>query len=301
MRFYFTEGLKFCTIYAIIMISGYVCAYARYKEEKAVYDFQKPNMSKRISAFLCDLILLAIVVVGIAVLLSVLLGTNGYIDRIGELQTSYKNQYGIVSQEEYNKIPAEERGNYIVEKDYTTLTDEERAIYDEADKAFSQDSEANYVYGMFVNSLLITVIFSILLGYLLLEFLIPLILKNGQTIGKKIFGIAIMREDGIRLSPTLLFARTVLGKYTVETMIPALIIIMIFLGIMGIVGTVVIAAILIAQIVLVAVTKTRSPIHDKLAHTVAVDYASQMIFDTTEEMLAYKKRIHAERVESENN
>ena len=36
---------------------------------------------------------------------------------------------------------------------------------------------------------------------------------------------------------------------------------------------------------------------DKMAHTVAVDMASQMIFDSPEALLEYKKRIHAESVE----
>lgn len=266
-----------------------------------MYDFQKANFWKRISAALCDLILLAIVVVGFAFLLASILGIDGYVTRFDDLQTSYKKQYGIVSQEDYDALSLEERPNYTVEKDYASLTEEERAKYDEADKAFSQDNEANFLYGMIMNNALITIIFSILLGYILLEFVVPLIFKNGQTLGKKIFGVAVMREDGVRLSPLLLFVRTVLGKYTVETMIPVLIIVMIFFGVMGIVGTVVIVAMLIAQIVMVAATKARTPLHDKLAHTVAVDYASQMIFDTPEALIAYKQKIHAEQVESEKS
>lgn len=266
-----------------------------------MYDFQKANMWKRISAALCDFILLAIVVVGFAFLLASVLGINNYVTQFDDLQTSYKKQYGIVSQEDYNALSAEERVNYIVEKDYASLTEEERVKYDEANKAFSSDNEANYIYGMIMNNSLIMIIFSILLGYVLLEFIVPMIFKNGQTVGKKIFGVAVMREDGVRISPLLLFVRTVLGKYTVETMIPVMIIVMIIFGVMGIVGTVVIVAMLIAQIVLVAATKARTPLHDKLAHTVTVDYASQMIFDTPEAMIAYKKKIHSEQVEAEKN
>ena len=266
-----------------------------------MYDFQKANMWKRISAALCDFILLAIVVVGFAVILSTVLGIPGYVDKFGDLQISYKEQYGIVSQEKYDAMSAEERANYVVEKSYSSLTEEERVKYDEANEAFTQDAEANYVYGMIMNNVLIMVIFSILLGFVLLELVVPLILKNGQTVGKKIFGIAVMREDGVKLSPLLLFVRTVLGKYTVETMVPVLIIIMIAFGAMGIIGTLVIAALLIAQIVMVAITKARTPLHDKLAHTVTVDFASQMIFDSPEAMIAYKKRIHAEEVEAEKN
>lgn len=249
-----------------------------------MYDFQKANMWKRISAALCDFILLAIVVVGIALLLSAVLGYDNYVTQFNDFKAAYEEEYDI-----------------DLQADYDSLSDEEKARVDAADKAFASDADVNYVYGMVVNFTFIIVIFSILIGYVLVEFVIPLIFKNGQTLGKKIFGVAVMREDGVRLSPTLLFVRTVLGKYTVEAMIPVLIIIMISLGVMGIIGTVVVIAMLIAQIVLLIATKARTPLHDKLAHTVTVDYASQMIFDTPEDMIAYKKRIHAESVENERS
>lgn len=266
-----------------------------------MYDFQKANMWKRISAALLDFIAICIVAVGFAFLLSTVLGYDGYKTEFVNLQTDYKRQHGIVSSAEYANLPEEERANYSIEKDYETLTEEERVKYDEADKAFAQDAEANYLYSMMMNLILLIVVFSILLGYILLEFIVPLIFKNGQTLGKKVFGLAVMREDGVKLSPLVLFVRTVLGKYTLETMLPLFVIAMIFLGAMGIVGIVVVAGILITQIVLLIVTKARTPLHDVLSHTVTVDYASQLIFDSVEDMIAYKKKIHAEQVESEKS
>lgn len=247
-----------------------------------MYDFQRASMWKRISAALFDGIFLSIVVVGCALLLSIILNYDGQSMQFEKICDTYEAQY-----------------NVDFDVDYDTLTEEERAKYDEAQAALYADVEAIKIYSMLTNYIFVIVTFSILLGYLLIEFVMPLIFKNGQTIGKKIFGVAVMREDGVKLSPTLLFVRTVLGKYTLETMVPVFILVMIFLGMMGIVGVVVIAAILIAQIVLLIVTKARTPLHDKLAHTVTVDFTSQMIFETTEEMIEYKKRIHAELVESE--
>ena len=252
-----------------------------------MYDFQKANMWKRISAALCDLIALAIVVVGIALLLSMVLGYDGYSVRLEEISNSYAEEYGVDLD--------------ISPTDFEALGEEERARYEAADKAFAADSEANYVYGMIVNLTLIIITFSILVAFLLLEFLVPLLFGNGQTLGKKVFGVAVMRVDGVKLSPVLLFARTVLGKYTVETMIPVFIIIMIALGLMGIFGTVVVLGLLLLQLVLLITTKARTPLHDKLAHTVCVDLASQMIFDSPEALLEYKKRIHAEQVDAQTN
>ena len=153
---------------------------------------------------------------------------------------------------------------------------------------------------MLINLTMIIIIFSVLISYILLEFVLPLFLKNGQTIGKKTFGIGVMREDGVKISPFVLFARTVLGKYTIEFMFPLLIIIMIYFGFLGIVGIIVLLGMLLLQLILLIATYERTPIHDKLARTVAVDISSQRIFDSAEELMEYKQRLHAEAAEESN-
>ena len=55
------------------------------------------------------------------------------------------------------------------------------------------------------------------------------------------------------------------------------------------------AALLIAQVILVLVTKNHSLLHDLMAGTVVVDYASQRIFQSTQELVEYQKKIAAER------
>jgi uncharacterized RDD family membrane protein YckC len=249
-----------------------------------MYDLQKASMWKRISAALCDLILVTIAVVGFALLFSTLFGYDTHTARLEEISETYEAEYGV----DFD----------ISEEDYAKLTDAEKAKSKAAMDAFTKDKEANYEYSVILNLTFLTVIFSVLLGVLLFELFVPLFLGNGQTLGKKVFAVAVMREDGVKLSPLILFVRTVLGKYTVETMIPVLIVLMIYMGIMDILGTIVLVGMLILQIILLASTKERSLLHDRLAHTVVVDFASQKIFETPEALLAYKQRIHAEEVEA---
>ena len=125
---------------------------------------------------------------------------------------------------------------------------------------------------------------------------VPIKLGNGQTLGKKIFGIAVMRTDSVKVTAPLLFIRTILGKFTIETMIPVLICIMIFFNMIGIVGMLILGLILLVQIILMITTHTNSCIHDVLAKTVAVDMQSQLIFENEEELMNYKNKIHAEKV-----
>jgi len=240
-------------------------------------------MWKRISAYLFDIILIGIVTVGLTFFMSFLLDYDSYAQKLSDLYDSYEVKFGVDFDLTYDE--------------YDAMSPEESAKYDLAVKAVSEDGEVNYLYSMMLNLTLIMITFSILAAYLLLEFAVPLLIGNGQTLGKKIFGIALMRKDGVKINALLLFVRTVLGKFTLETMIPVLIIIMFYFNVIGIFGTVVILGIAIAQIVMIAATKDNLAVHDALSQTVAVDAASQMIFDSYEAMIEYKKKLHAEEAE----
>ena len=246
-----------------------------------IYDLQKASMWKRISAFLFDSILLGIAAVLFAWLLSIALGYDAYETKLDAAYNRYGIEYGV---------------NFDMSlKEYDELTPEAAEQLNRAYAALSADEEASGAYNMIVSLMLTITSLGLLAGYTIMEFLIPMKIGNGQTLGKKIFGIGLMRQDGVQISNKLLFVRTFLGKYTLETMIPVLIVMMIWLGILGLVGTVVLLGIGLVQLMMLIMTKNRLVIHDALAATVAVDIASQMIFPDREAMIAYKERIHAEQ------
>ncbi len=240
-------------------------------------------MWKRIAAALLDFFLLIIVASAVIILLMAVFNINGqsegFQSRCDEFEQIYGTDFDMSGE------------------DYAALDEAGKKTYDDAAAALSADEQANYYFSMIINLTLLSVTLGLFFGYLVTEFILPLVLKNGQTLGKKAFGIAVMREDGVRISAVQLFARTVLGKFTIETMVPVFILIMLYFDLMGIVGIAVLLGIAILQLVLLIVNKTRTPIHDLLAHTVAVDLQSQMIFDTPEELLEYKQARHAEAVE----
>lgn len=247
-----------------------------------IYDLQKASMWKRASAYIFDFILICIVAVGICFLFSTILGYDAQIEKMEAAYAAYEEKYGIDLD--------------ISAEDYEKLSDEEKAVYKEADEEFSKDPELASLYTQIVNYTLIIITFGVLCAYLLLEVLVPLLFKNGQTVGKKVFGVAVMRVDGVKITPFLLFVRAILGKYTIETMFPILLIMMAFF-MSDIVSVVVILLFGILQIIVISVSKTNSAIHDLISGTVTVDMASQMIFDSPEELMEYKKRLHAEAAE----
>lgn len=242
-----------------------------------IFDLQKASLSKRISAFLFDFILLCIIAVGLATLLSVIVGYDAKLDLLESKYSEYEEFYGIDTD--------------ISTEDYDALSEAEKQKYADASNAIAEDEEMNTLYGILLNLTLITVSFAILLAYVITEVVVPLFFKNGQTLGKKIFGIALMRTDGVAVSSFQVFVRAIIGKYTVETMIPVFMLMLMFFGAVGTVGFLIIALLLLLQLIVMIVTRSNSMIHDLFAVTVAVDMSSQMIFKNSEEMLEYKKAL----------
>jgi len=90
--------------------------------------------------------------------------------------------------------------------------------------------------------------------------------------------------------------------FAMETMFPILMFVMIAFGMLGSVGLITIVLMQVLQIGVMIGTKTNSSIHDLLSDTVVVDYASQRIFNTEEDMIAYKQEQHEKEVaESKEN
>lgn len=247
-------------------------------------DLQKATFSNRISAFLFDLIIFLVVVVGMSCIVNPLVGYDAKVAELEAIYDEYSERYGIdleLTQEEYDKMTQEEK-------------DAHNAKVEEANKALNEDEEALELYYRIMVLFLFNITVSSLVSYLVLEFAIPLLLGNGQTLGKKIFGIGLMRADGVKITPMQLFVRSILGKYTLETMIPVFVAGMVVTQILGIVGVVVLLGIVVLEVVVYFKSGTGSLIHDLVAVTVCVDIKSQQIFNTEEELIEYKERMARE-------
>lgn len=246
---------------------------------------QKANFGKRIIAGIFDGIFTGIIAVAVATVLSLLLGYDGYMSKLNETYERYEAEYEVdlqITRQEFDKLSEQEQAEY---------TERLEAL----NQALAEDGEAAYTYNMLINLSLIILSLSLLLGVVAIEFVVPLLFGNGQTLGKKIFGIGVINSELIKVNNVQLFVRAVLGKFAIELMIPVCIIIMIFFNSIGILGAFVLIGIIIVQAVCVAVSRTNSLLHDTLAGTVAVDLASQRIFDTAEKKIEYINKLQAEQ------
>ncbi len=245
-------------------------------------DIEKASFWKRISAFLFDMILLVILSMAAAMLLSVLFQYDRNLNEYQKIRSSIEEEYGVSFD--------------ITESEYNEYTEEAKANYDRAYDALNGNREAVRLYTLITNFALLIITFSLLIGFLVIEFLVPMLFKNGQTLGKKIFGIALVRQNGVKISGPVLFIRTVLGKYAVETMIPVMIILMTLFGRGNILLVILLFMIPVVNLIMVIATKNNCFLHDMISMTCVVDFATQRIFDSAEEISEYYAKKHEEEL-----
>lgn len=250
------------------------------------FDLQKASMLKRVSAFILDGILVLVLATMFGFFVSKICDYDSTYDALMEKKNFYESEYHISTE-----ITAEE---------YESFDQETRELYDRVSLEMAEDVELSTIYTLLIGKSLIIVSISILLAYIVTEVLCPFIMGNGQTIGKRIFNLAVMQTDHTKIKKISVVVRAVLGKYTIETMIPVLICLMLMFNVIGWIGLVILVILLFLQLAVLINTKTNSVIHDLMACTVVVDMASQKIFDDTESMEEFKKKYEEKMNEKRN-
>lgn len=246
---------------------------------------QKANFWKRISAWLFDAILAIMLALGCCLVAIVAVDFDGLVDKYNAHLQEYYVEYGklydvdfSLTQEEYEKLSEQEQQEYDEKR---AQAEKEMQLALQKDKAYLELSSDLFGSSLFVIAV------GVFASHLLLHVGVPLLLKNGQTLGKKIFGLAVIRTNCVKVSAPVLFIREMIGLYAMETMFPLFILLMIYFGYLGIIGTATILLFLGLQIGVMIKTQTNSSIHDLLSDTTVVDYVSQRIFETEEERVAY--------------
>ena len=245
-------------------------------------DIQRGSVLKRISALLLDLILLACISVGVIFLVAKIINYDSHIEKMQAKYQYYEETYDV----KFN----------ITQEELENLTEEERAHYDEVEEIIKADKEFTKEYNLVINLTLIMITVGVMISILITDFVIPLIFKNGQTIGKKVFGLCLVKKNSVRMKKIQLFVRTLLGKFALELMIPIYIIIMFYFGLMGLLGLIILLVLGLVQLLLLIFTQYRTVIHDLLSQTVVADMSSQMIFDTEDELIDFMNKNHEKNV-----
>ncbi|MBP3422908.1 MAG: RDD family protein [Clostridia bacterium] len=243
---------------------------------------QKASIWKRIPAYIFDMILTVIIALGVATATSSVVKYDEHNARMDAKYEQYEEKYNIdldITQEAFDQLPQEIKD-----------------VYAEANVAFGKDPEVQEIQGTLFTLSLLIISVGAFVGIFIWYFVIPLLLKNGQTVGKKCFSLAVVRTNCVKISNPILFIRSMLGLYAIETMVPILMLLMLLFGALGSMALIVIGLILILQLIVMVMSSTNSSIHDLLSDTVVVDMSTQKIFESEEELIAYKEQQHAMQV-----
>lgn len=257
--------------------------YFIYNKNTMIYDFQKASFLKRISSFLLDFILVTIVGCFIAFIISLISNYTGIRNEFYGYMDHYEALYGLNL-----------RDAAVIE----TYTAEQQETVKQAYEAMNADQGLLKCYGLLTNLPVVMVSVGLLVGTLVVEFVMPIIFKNGQTIGKKVFKIGVINTNGVECTNFQLLTRALLGKCAVEYMIPGIITVMMCLGTMGIIGPIVLLFLLVMQCVVIASNQNRPFFHDLIAKTGVCDLSTQKVFKTYEEMVKFKEEINKQKVEA---
>lgn len=280
-----------------------------------MFELRKIGFVKRASAWLLDAILIAVLTTGLMFVISLICNYSGQ----EQLASQYYGQWEDFRQnyiedlaDHYGYTYEESGDGYVITKDgkAASLNDiiEDLIASNGEDAAVSEAYEqyrslpsvetVNAQYHHVYILLFMMASVGILLAYMILEFIVPLFFKNGQTIGKKVFGIGLVRPDCVKITNVALFARAILGKFAIETMFPVLLVFLFLFGGIGVLAIILFVALVLLNIVLFFATKNKTPIHDVVAGTVAVDIKLQMIFASQEELIEKKSLFQKETVEN---
>ena len=243
---------------------------------------QKAPFFKRLLALMLDWMFIVILIFTCVMPMALVLKVGEYSENFDRYYTKYEKQYGVKFD--------------LTEEQFNAMTEEELKLYEEAYNALTSDEEANAAHDALFKRMLGSIELSILAAYLVMDVLFPLMLKNGQTLGKRVFGLAVLRSAGEPASMLTILSRTVIGKFTIQTAIPALVICSILMGSRDLFGILYVVVILAANVVLMI--KKNKTLHDILADTMVVAVPTRAPrTKKQEESFAHKAKIATAKIE----
>lgn len=248
-------------------------------------EFYKAKPIKRLAALMIDLVMLIAITAGIWIGMYTAMDYDSYVQEFQGYIDEYAQKHDVDL-----SIPSNELQNYPedVQKKYN------EALLDLND---NKQAMASYAQQFKINMLAAMV--GLFVAFVILEVMIPLILKNGQTVGKKIMGLCVMHKYHVRVGFMQIIYRSILGKYFIGTLIPVAMLIMKNYGVMGTTASLIMAVIAMVQGFIVLMSQANCGIHDKLFNTVVADFKQQYIFDTWDERCDFEEAYEKEMAERE--
>lgn len=226
------------------------------KREKSVYSIRNAGIFQRFIALLVDLILVFFLHFTFSLAIVTPISNQlGY----QQLVTDYNDQLVAFHLAEYDLD-----GKFIMYDMNVIAQADLDAFY--ADPAAKAIASNKFVFDT------IQITAGLFLAEFIILFLIPLLLKNGQTFGKKLMKLGLVNNQGLQVKPLNLFMRFLIGWFVFETALS--LILMMFVGLP--------VFILVSGLVALF-TKNKRALHDIIGSTIVVNLDKMVVFETLQE------------------
>ena len=235
-------------------------------KNNSIYNPVMAKLTNRLASYVMDVILYLVLFTGVLYLCVL-------ISSLDEYQTLLNDEYIRIGYKYFDET-----------KDaYVTITNTDANF--NAVMELYKNSEVILTYEPKVTMIVMnTPLIAIAITSLILELILPLIFKNGQTIGMKCFKLALISKSGIAISLNQIFVRFLFGRVVLMKMIPYLCLFFAFFNPAGgLFGLVMLIAILLGNLILVLVNKNKCSIPDLLVSVYMVDATQTAFYKTLKE------------------
>lgn len=243
-------------------------------------EIQKAKWWKRILSFIVDAATISIIAVVVCLLMARILKYEENSNNLNKKYEYYEETYNVSFE--------------LTEEEYNQFTEEEINKYQEVQEIINNDEEFINIFKKMVILTIVIIAIGVFVGVMVVEFIIPLFLKNGQTIGKKMFDLCLVRPNSVKVSILQIFVRTFFGKYIIEIMLPIVLIILYIFGSLVSETIIGIISLLVIQICIYFSKNYRQFLHDRFSVVIVVDKQEQKIFDTYDELILYNQNKKSE-------
>lgn len=247
----------------------------------SIYVPKRPPMVKRFAALVIDVILVIVLATGIAFLVSKIYDYDKYYNAVYQTQIDY----GVY-------VPSDEGTISYNGQTYIICTEDKSITSEEANnriKAMTSDQtfKDNY-FKMNLGPIVITSS-ALLISLLIYEYIVPIFLKHGRSLGKYLFGIGYVNEDDLDISMKNLTIKFLFGKLVVNVVIPYTgVLLIIYQTGLVIIGCVFVLGIPIINLLMLFLSKDQRLLSDYIGKMKPVDNNCQVYFKTIEELNAAK-------------
>lgn len=249
--------------------------------ENSIYTPKNAKITKRIAAWVVDIILIIILWTGVSLLTSHIYKYDNYMNTVTEKYVEYNLATYDEEKKEYVFVDIEH--DQKAQENYALLIKDQEFV-----TAYHKVNVGQVV-------ILSTGLFTSLLVF---EFILPLCLKHGRTIGMRFFGIGYVTDQDIDVGVKQVLVRFLFGKFILCGFVPltGYLLFAMNSGFGGL-GLILLIGVPILNIILSIITPEKRGIHDYISRVKPIDNDCQIYVKTVEELVKLK----AEELSNKND